>query len=171
MIEMARTEIGNYFSPIDPGEKTAGDVPRRSVTDEEAGLLREIADGRLVIEIGTGLGISTRAMAETAVTVWTIDPDPWVQDNIWPDLPGNVCRMRKIPEPFRSMVFDMAFVDGEHSESAFRGDIAALRPLMRSGSEILVHDSNLPGVAAGFDLLEVVEDLKTGCAMLRCRMK
>lgn len=71
MIDLERTSNGNYLCPSDPGEIGCGTAPRRSVTDEEVSRIGELFANRFVLEIGTGLGVSTRALAALAVAVIT----------------------------------------------------------------------------------------------------
>lgn len=132
---------GSWVHPSDPGEPRIG-KPRLSVTDLEAAILAELVAGLTVLEIGTGLGVSTRAMAETARVVHTVDIDPWVWENVWPDLPENVVPHRSIdtvPE------FSVAFIDGDHSTEAVEADLASVAgcPL------VIAHDTNSSMVRAG----------------------
>ena len=64
-MKLVPQENGSYTHPADPGEPTTG-TPRLSVTELEADILAALVAGRDVLEIGTGLGVSTRAMAATA---------------------------------------------------------------------------------------------------------
>jgi hypothetical protein len=77
-----RHKGGYYSHPEDPGEAYYGGSPKRlSVTDEEAEILAKLATGMTVLELGTGLGVSTKALASTAKSVITVDPDPWVRED------------------------------------------------------------------------------------------
>lgn len=116
-----------------------------SVTDDECRVLAWLAQGRCVLEIGTGLGVSTRAMAETAFGMLTIDPDPWVAENLsW--LPLNVAHRARLEEWAGQVDFDMAFIDGDHEEEAVLRDIQSVLPLLRRGGPVVLHDTNLEGV-------------------------
>lgn len=139
------TDSGSYFRPDDPGEPSTG-APRLSVTDLEAAILAELVAGLTVLEIGTGLGVSTTAMAATARRVFTVDVDEWVQETIWPHLPTNVMPCKDV----RSVAFvDAAFIDGDHSTEATARDIADAK---RAGAElILVHDARATPVSDAFD--------------------
>lgn len=131
MIRLVRHENGNYFCPDDP----AGDG-RRSVSDQEAEILASAALGKRVLEIGTGLGVSTRALASTARHVWTVDTSPWICEFVFHDLPENVT-----PTMVRDLVrgpCDLAFIDGEHSAQALAADIAFAVSL--GAREIWLHD-------------------------------
>lgn len=138
-MRLERLEGGNYICPDDPGEPTyPGKPKRRSVTDEEAGILRELARGQLVIEIGTGLAVATRAMAETAAHVTTVDPDPWVKD---PGLVNVKCLRERPVDGWRC---DLAFVDGSHRYRDVRDDIRWVRDM--NVRAVAMHDTYLGDV-------------------------
>ena len=136
---------GSYVHGDDPGEPTTGE-PRLSVTEVEGEMLAVLAAGRSVLEFGTGLGVSTRALARTARKVYTVDIDEWVQETIWPTLPDNVstCDDRD-----RLPIVDMVFIDGDHTEEGTAADVAAA---MRLASEVIVmHDTSAPTVRSACD--------------------
>lgn len=141
---MELTRDGSYRHPADPGEPSTGQ-PRLSVTDQEAAILGVIVRNLSVVEIGTGLGVSTRALAAKARKVYTIDVDEWVQETIWPKLPGNV-----IPSPFLPVgqLFDVCFIDGDHSTEATATDIAWA---VQNARVVLLHDVNYPSVRKAMD--------------------
>lgn len=145
---LERVSNGSYMHPDDPGEPQNG-VPRLSVTDEEAAILATYTEGKDVLEIGTGLGVSTRGLASTARAVYTIDIDPWVQENIWPTLPDNVVGAASV-EHFGAALVDVAFIDGDHSTEATERDIATAMSMLRPkpGSAILLHDTSATNVRA-----------------------
>jgi len=129
--------LGGFYRADDPGEPSSL-VPRVSIADDERAVLAGIVAGMSVLEIGTGLGVSTRAMAATASRVTTVDIDEWVHGTIWPDLPDNVgCSSStdKLVGPF-----DVVFIDGDHSETALRSDIATGERLAPGGL-LVVHDA------------------------------
>lgn len=134
---------GSYIDQTDPGEPSTGN-PRLSVTDLEAAILTVLADGQDVLEIGTGLGVSTRALASSARIVHTIDIDEWVIAEVWPRLPMNVRRWRDAAEI--STVPVVAFIDGDHSTEAVVRDLEIAD---KAGARlIIVHDTNSPTVKA-----------------------
>ena len=136
---------GSYVHGDDPGEPTTGE-PRLSITEVEGEMLAVLAAGRSVLEFGTGLGVSTRALARTARKVYTVDIDEWVQETIWPTLPDNVstCDDRD-----RLPIVDMVFIDGDHTEEGTAADVAAA---MRLASEVIImHDTSAPTVRAACD--------------------
>jgi len=130
----------------DPGEPGYGVISRRiSVAPDEAVLLSALAHGRIVAEIGTGLGCSTLAMAKTAAHVFTVDCDPWVHAHVWPQLPKNVTPLSELVEPFP--LVDMFFIDGLHLSEAVRADIKIAQRILRGRGVIVFHDINIPHVA------------------------
>jgi len=136
---LVRTKVGNYYDPTDPGEEHGyhrHHRPRRSIAEAEWPLLAELARGRVVLELGTGVGVSARVMAATAKAVVTVDPDSWVQH----PGPENVTFLREAPKD--TSPFDMAFIDGDHSEQGCAEDIEKCRciPLL------VLHDTNLKEV-------------------------
>lgn len=140
---MNRTAYGSYTHPDDPGEP-ATKSPRISVTDDEAELLAYFADGKTVLEIGTGLGVSTRALARHATMVDTLDTDPWVRQHVWPillELPVNFLVERHDPMG----IYEMVFIDGEHKTVDTREDIAYACTACARGM-IVVHDTNMDTV-------------------------
>jgi predicted O-methyltransferase YrrM len=153
---------GSYAHPDDPGEPTTG-VPRLSVTDAEAAILAERVAGLHVLEVGTGLGVSTRAMAATAATVHTVDIDPWVIENIWPDLPDNVDRTTAVPQRGG---FGAVFIDGDHSTEATLRDIGVALSLLGPDGFVLVHDANYPKVRKAIPDDAEILDTEHGIAVI-----
>lgn len=115
------------------------------MTDEEAEVLATLVDGLAVLEIGTGLGVSTRALASTARSVVTVDIDPWVWSTIWPTLPENVTGSPDVPDG----VFDAAFIDGDHDTESVRRDLAAAMSVVRPDGLLIAHDTNYGHVRQG----------------------
>jgi len=126
-----------FKCPDDPGEPGLG-VPRWSVATMEGRILSEFFRGKTVLEIGTGLGVSTRAIASTAKEVYTVDIDPWVKENVV--LPENVhfsTSLEGVPE------VDAAFIDGLHSHKQCCIDIYNARRLVKDGGLIVLHDAHM----------------------------
>ena len=126
----------------DPGEPGLGE-PRWSIGEHEAYFLAEMFRGLAVLEIGTGLGISTNAIAKTARQVFTVDIDPWVADNIAPMLDKNVIFLNDIKN---APEVDAAFVDGLHSYRQCAIDIEDCKRLVNKGGIIILHDAKMEGV-------------------------
>ena len=146
LMGLTRHVNGNYTHPEDPGEPGLG-TPRVSVTDEECKVLGWLAADRTVLEIGTGLGVSTRAMQAAGGEVETVDVDPWVQANVWPGLRelGVECRDVADASPYAAQ-FDMCFIDGAHDEASVERDLDTAMRLVRPGGLIVLHDTNYEGV-------------------------
>lgn len=144
---LERHTLGNYTHPEDPGEPTTGKY-RVSVTDEECLVLSWLARGLDVLEIGTGLGVSTRALLGAAEHVCTVDPDPWVAETVVPGLQewGHLWHEPEIPEEWKRRQFHMAFIDGDHTEEAVKRDIEQCIALVRPQGLLVLHDSNYDGV-------------------------
>jgi hypothetical protein len=138
-------ENGSYRHPDDPGEPTTGD-PRLSVTDLEADILAALVAGHDVLEIGTGLGVSTRAMAATACSVTTLDVDEWVHATIWPTLPDNVTGARSTAELLGT--YGAVFIDADHSTEAVARDLELALKVCECGV-ILAHDTGSKHVRDG----------------------
>lgn len=153
MRDLVKQPNDSYMHPDDPGEPSTG-APRVSITELEADLLAALVVGRDVLEIGTGLGVSTRALARTAKTVVTVDVDEWVQDTIWPELPSNVVPSPVVPS---GRFFDAAFIDGDHSTEAVHRDYMAVYPLVRAGGLLIAHDTHAyavrDGLGPGFQMI------------------
>lgn len=161
---LQRREPGNYLHNSDPGEATAGNAPRISITEEEAELLAAaVTPGGFVLEIGTGLGVSTRALARDAGWVHTVDPDPWVRDVIVPDLPRNVTHWRSVGEfmdewfiPGDSRL-EMIFIDGSHDYESVRIDTQFA--IMINPKQIWWHDGYMQSVQVGISACGVNPEL------------
>lgn len=135
---------GGKYRSDDPGEPSTG-VPRVSIADDEVELLAELVAGLRVLEIGTGLGVSAKAMARTALEVITVDIDPWVHQQIWPLLPRNVKGRTDVPS---DETFDAVFIDGDHSRHAVRRDVQVAERLAPGGL-LIAHDAKVVGPYLG----------------------
>ena len=158
-MNLIQTRVGNFYCPEDPGEATAGGNQRRSVTIAEAEALKQWARGQRVIEIGTGLGVSTRAMAETAESVVSVDVDSWCHQF---EFPPNVVLTDHVPVGD----FTFAFIDGDHHYEAVMKDIASVNAPL-----IALHDCDHPQVVQALvdSNLKVIEGLQTACKLTLCR--
>jgi len=158
-MNLVRTANGNYFSPDDPGEGTYADrPPRYSVTDEECEILTELAAGRRVLEIGTGLGVSTRALAKSALRVTSIDIDPWCHQE---EFPENITLLDRLPEDLSKL--DLVFIDGSHHYEDVLRDIRSTAPI----SPVVMHDVYLDDVARAVEAagLKLVRQYPTVCKL------
>lgn len=127
--------------PDDSGEPPTGNR-RVAITVQEATLLALLVIDRQVLEIGTGLGVSTKMLASTALEVVTVDVDPWVHDVVWPDLPANVRTVTSVDDTER---FDVVFIS-DCSAGELRADLAVACRCCRG--LIVVHDAHSENVGA-----------------------
>jgi predicted O-methyltransferase YrrM len=132
-----------WICPNDPGEP-GRNLPRWSVGDREARIVSELMRGLIVLEIGTGLGVSTKEIAKRAKFVYTVDIDPWVKENIAPTLPENVQFFQERKDVPGKV--DAAFIDGFHSFEQCGKDILFVRKLVRPGGLIVFHDLYIAGI-------------------------
>lgn len=147
--------FGGWQARRDPNEPLH-DHGRWSVTTDEGEYLRETVRGRGVIEIGTGLGISTRFILESCRWLVTCDIDPWVQSTVWPDLvecgPVLFCSdaSRLVHLPVAAQV---TFIDGCHEHAWVMADLHLALGITLPDGLILLHDVNYqPIVRAVADL-------------------
>lgn len=145
-MNLTEHDTGSFQHPDDPGEPTTGD-PRLSVTELEGQMLAALVAGRMVLEIGTGLGVSTAAMAATAEHVATYDIDAWVHDTIWPGLPDNVVGVKSLEHVGRA--FGAVFIDADHSTEAVARDLSVALQHSGQGAVIIAHDTASPAVREG----------------------
>jgi predicted O-methyltransferase YrrM len=133
---------GGYKAIEDPGEQCYQHGGKRiSVTDEEAKILAVGLAFLHVLEIGTGLGVSTRAIEETAASVCTVDTDPWVIEHVWPDLQElGVAVTSDAPALPAQGWFNGAFIDGDHAYAAVRHDCELVIRMCEPGAVVFMHD-------------------------------
>jgi Methyltransferase domain len=122
-----------------------------------------------IVEIGSWLGRSTRALADntsgtvTAVDTWTgmdttfnegqaygsylVDkPKDWLLNEFKRNISGlnniRIVRMTSLEAAvtLKEMSFDMIFIDGSHNYEAVRADILAWHPLLAEGGLLCGHD-------------------------------
>lgn len=136
---MIQDTHGSWTHKDDPGEPIYG-TPRISVTDEEGRLLAELVKGKTVLEIGTGLGMSTRAMATTAAKVTTIDIDPWVRNTIWPGL-AEIHNINCAEKLSNALKVDVVFIDACHYTNQIDKDVELARKHLKHGGRIIFHDA------------------------------
>lgn len=141
-MELTVQDDGATICIADPGEPTTG-TRRLSITKEEGALLARLATGMRVLEIGTGLGVSTQFLASTARFVVTIDPDPWVREHVWRDLPA-ICHPRASRDDI-SREFDLVFIDADHETDPTIADIDFAHDKCLRGM-IVVHDAKMATV-------------------------
>ena len=134
--------VNGWFCPEDPGEP--GGSKRWSVNDSEARVISELCHERNVLEIGTGLGVSTKAIAGRAKKVYTVDVDEWVRNTVVPELPENVEFFSDIRQVPRNL--DVAFIDGLHTHEQVLKDIKDARHHVKKDGIFIFHDGKIRGV-------------------------
>jgi hypothetical protein len=172
---LAPTKNGGYVCPADPGEayyhRDRDEVllagrKRGSIDDPEGVILAFAAKGLRVLEIGTGLGVSTWALAFTAKEVVTVDIDSWVAEAVAPNLPDNVTFLSNRDDVKGE--FGMAFVDGDHSVEDTMEDIRFCMSLVPEG-DIYLHDIHHASVALAARKLDI-EALRLGTKLGLARL-
>lgn len=136
-----------------------------SITMPEAAKLRELASDAVVLEIGAAYGYSTVVMALVAKRVVSVDPHTG-HDSLHAleaNLEAFGVANKVVVAPFRSDEylpsllpgsFDLAFVDGDHTEAGVGYDIRWCLRLVKPGGVIAFHDyheQSCPGVTAALD--------------------
>lgn len=148
MLELVLSSVNGYICPADPGEP-GSESQRMSVNDREGSVLTSLVHGLRVLEIGTGLGVSTNYLAASAAEVITVDIDPWVIENVFPTLAPNVKPLASLEGV--TFCVDAAFIDGLHTYEACRDDILKARLHVKPGGMIIFHDLYIQGV---FDAIQ-----------------
>jgi predicted O-methyltransferase YrrM len=116
------------------------------VTPEEAQILQREATGLRCLEIGTGLGVSTMALAVTAASLCSVDSDDWVHDAVIPELSlDDVVFVRELSEVTGR--FDMAFVDGCHTKASVLRDLQFVATALEPEGRVFIHDCYIADVA------------------------
>jgi len=130
---------GSFTHPGDSGEHSTG-LPRISIAPREGEVLSILAIDKDVLEIGTGLGISTRYMEMKAKSITTVDTDIWVHKNI--NLPTRVIRLSDVGLIAPSVKFDLIFIDGDHRTPSVKRDIEFSMSHLKQGGMMVLHDAH-----------------------------
>jgi hypothetical protein len=139
VIRLERNPDAGYVSPDDTGEACYSTGSRRvGVNDAEAAILAGGLAGRVVLEIGTGLGVSTRAIASRAKRVCTVDVDPWVIERVHPAI--NQRNIYTATAILPSDWYNGAFIDGDHRYEAAVRDCREVIARLAPGSPVYMHD-------------------------------
>ena len=115
-----------------------------------APFLSEVAKGD-IFEIGVRKGFSTAALLiglhKNGGHLWSMDIDPscgsLFAEKDWTFIPGDsravVLAMREIPASL-----DILMIDGNHSYTYVKSDLANYAPLVKPGGLIIMHDVEAP---------------------------
>jgi predicted O-methyltransferase YrrM len=164
-----------------------------SVTYAECEKLAELAEGKLVLEVGSWLGRSTIALASVATKVIAVD---WhhgdfyagVQDTEQ-EFRANLARygictelvaeqgcvgsaevvVAKIEEVWQTIPpgFDVVFIDADHSEESAAEHYRIAHELVKPDGVIVFHDYGRFGVTAALDAVAEVETAADSLAIIR----
>jgi len=136
------------------------------LTDVEGQALSQLAEGRVVLEVGSYLGRSTLRLAETAKLIHSVDHHQG-DDGTGPadTLDGfrlnlelaevsdrvvvHVGDARAVLPTMADNQFGLAFIDGSHDEASVRHDAEQARRLVVDGGVVAFHDWGYPSVRAG----------------------
>jgi hypothetical protein len=149
------------------------DIPS-AITDEEAAVLAEIAKGKYVLEMGAHYGFSTVILARTARSVVSVDwhhGDPLagtgdteaifranLRSHGVEDLVDvRVGRFEDVLPALKGQVFEVIFLDGDHSREAVERDINLALPLLAPGGTLVFHDYGR--TEPGFGVTDAVNEI------------
>jgi predicted O-methyltransferase YrrM len=135
---------------------------------------RSIPPDRVIIEVGTRNGGSALAMATvTKCQIITIDhlADPRISDYMYKEVPplpehwanyGVADQIEQVTCSSSHYVHDgrpvgMVFIDGGHSKEAVKKDWELFSKLVEPGGYVLFHDTQIPGVRAVVENLDMIE--------------
>lgn len=131
---------------------------------EAYALERAAAGASRILEVGSAYGFSTILMAQTGAQVLAVDPhtgygswDVFMANLNRYGVAGRVQPLRRASQDvlpgLAAEAFDLAFVDGDHSEAVAAHDCRHARRLVRAGGLIAVHDytDRWPGVKLAVD--------------------
>jgi predicted O-methyltransferase YrrM len=166
---------------VRPGE---GPAISTSLTLNETDKLRWLAAGADVLEIGSAYGYSAVVMALAGASVVAVDPHNWlpslgvmqanlasyeVSDQVDIRVARSNDEMPRLHAEGR--LFDLVWIDGDHSAEAVAHDVAWALKLLRPGTGILAcHDydeSTCPGVRQALDAWKIPEELVDTLAIYR----
>jgi predicted O-methyltransferase YrrM len=124
-----------------------------SLTAAETAELQRLAAGKRVLEVGSAYGYSTVALALVATRVTAVDPHTWL-DSL-PTLERNLAaagvanKVTIIRGDSRAVLprlalagpmFDLVWIDGDHSADVVASDIEWAVKLLNPGGILALHD-------------------------------
>lgn len=110
----------------------------RDTTDEEVKFLQEISCDKIVLELGTFQGGTTRKLAETAIYVHTVDKDEY---ELFTKPPENVIKyINTTKELIWNTSINVLFIDAGHKKEEVIADFEKYSPYVIMGGFVLFHD-------------------------------
>ena len=162
------------------------DIPT-SVSHEELAELASLAEGKVVLEIGSLFGGSTVTMAQSAKRVYALDwhrgdihhsPDtetmfPFLENLIRWDVRHKVIpligRCEDVLPMLRLQSFDLVFVDGVHTKDGTYRDGGYALELVKPDGVVAFHDWGVYGVTPALNELGLKPDRIVGTLAI-CEM-
>lgn len=166
LLNEARAVVDGVRGPEGCWLSTTRPSPACSLTLDERHMLRSLAVGHDVLEVGAYYGVSTLLLAEAAALVVSVDHhrgDELVGHHdtlseylrVIAPVRDKVITVLASSSPALSLLapgtFSLVFVDGGHDRETAAYDLRAAQMLVTRGGWIAAHDWNLWGVAAGWD--------------------
>lgn len=117
-----------------------------AVTDDEAAMLRVLAEGKYVLEIGSFTGYSADIMADSAIRVDCVDPfvesEPTLFINNLKNRSNVFLHIGTSSTIVPGLIpnFDMVFIDGDHSYRGVQTDLDLAFDKVKFGGLIVCHD-------------------------------
>ena len=149
-IRRVKDEIKQCWTLVgDPGPSDSGTGPiRYSVSQHQLHVLQMLGMGLDCLEVGTGCGVSTEALATSARRVATFDVDDSVVSLVVPHLPSHVRFFDRRTNPLQmaGAGFELVFLDGLHDTKSVIRDIRECFPLMRPDALWIFHDTQMMSV-------------------------
>lgn len=117
-----------------------------AITDDEAAMLRVLAEGKYVLEIGSFTGYSADCMADSAIRIDCVDPFMESESELFvKNLKGRSNVFLHIGHssdivPMFIPNFDMVFIDGDHTYRGVQIDLDLAFDKVKYGGTIVCHD-------------------------------
>lgn len=158
----------NYLFPLD--------IPS-AVTDFECQTLHNLAENKIVLELGSFYGRSTIAMAQSANRVYSVDTHKGDNNtgpaDTYPAFKDNLVKYNVVDRVFIYVgefhaigadlpigVFDMCFLDGQHDYDSVVRDIALMQRIVKGDGILAFHDYTGPSdVDTHFGVNRAVNEL------------
>ena len=118
-----------------------------------------LARGKMVLELGSHMGASTLALAETAKQVHAVDwhygdphngegdslHDYFRNTRFQPNIISHVGRFEDVIPALADDFFDLVFIDGYHTREAVERDIDLVLRVLKIGGTLAFHDFTVEG--------------------------